>query len=114
MRIREPQGTTFRCGESGILTFTVWGYADLVEVIFPEEMTRQNPELNRVYDYRDQPGYRITESIQFMVPLYTPENEQLSITVRAYKGDKKLEDHPQISVIGVKGSILEDLRTRLR
>lgn len=114
MRIREPQGTTFRCGESGILTFTVWGYADLVEVIFPEEMTRQNPELNRVYDYRDQPGYRITESIQFMVPLYTPENEQLPITVLAYKGDKKLEDHPQISVIGVKGSVLEDLRTRLR
>ena len=108
------QDTTFRCGESGILTFTVWGYADLVEVIFPEEMTRQNPELNRVYDYRDQPGYRITESIQFMVPLYTPENEQLPITVRAYKGDKKLEDHPQISVIGVKGSVLEDLRTRLR
>ena len=114
MRIREPQGTTFRCGESGILTFTVWGYADLVEVIFPEEMTRQNPELNRVYDYRDQPGYRIMESLQFMVPLYTPENEQLQITVRAYKGDKKLEDHPQISVIGVKGSVLEDLRTRLR
>ena len=83
-------------------------------MIFPEEMTRQNPELNRVYDYRDQPGYRITESIQFMVPLYTPENEQLSITVLAYKGDKKLEDHPQISVIGVKGSVLEDLRTRLR
>ena len=49
-----------------------------------------------------------------MVPLYTPENEQLSITVLAYKGDEKLEDHPQISVIGVKGSVLEDLRTRLR
>ncbi len=112
--IRETQGTTFRCGESGILTFTVWGYADRVEVIFPEEMTEQNPELNRVYDYTDRPGYRITESLQFMVPLYTPENEEFQITVRAYKGDRKLEDHPQISVIGVKGSVLEDLRTRLR
>ena len=39
---------------------------------------------------------------------------QIFFTVRAYKGDKKLEDHPQISVIGVKGSVLEDLRTRLR
>ena len=114
IRIREPQDAAFRCGESGILTFTVWGYADRVEVIFPKEMTDLCPELNRIFDYRDTPGYRITEQLQFMVPLYTPENENFEVTVKAYKGDKKLEDHPGISVIGVKGSVLEDLRTRLR
>ena len=114
IRIRETQDAVFRCGESGILTFTVWGYADRVEVIFPKEMTDLCPELNRVYDYRDRPGYRITEQLQFMVPLYTPENENFEVTVKAYKGDKKLEDHPGISVIGVKGSVLDDLRTRLR
>ena len=114
IRIREPQDAAFRCGESGILTFTVWGYADRVEVIFPKEMTDLCPELNRIFDYRDKPGYRITEQLQFMVPLYTPENENFEVTVKAYKGDKKLEDHPGISVIGVKGSVLEDLRTRLR
>ena len=72
------------------------------------------PGAESYFDYRDKPGYRITEQLQFMVPLYTPENENFEVTVKAYKGDKKLEDHPGISVIGVKASVLEDLRTRLR
>ena len=72
-----------------------------MEVIFPESMTALDPTLNKVYDYTDCPGYMITEHLQFMVPLYTPENQNLEITVCAYKGDKKLEDHPTISVIGV-------------
>ena len=113
-RILEPQDPVFRCGESGILEFTVWGYADRVEVIFPEEMTAYDETLNRTYDYRENPEDKITEQLMFMVPLYTPENQNLEITVRAYKGDKKLEEHPTISVIAIQGSVLEDLRTRLR
>ena len=113
-RILEPQDPVFKRGESGILTFTTWGYADRVEVIFPECMSVLDPELDRVYEYTDSPGYRITEQLQFMVPLQTPENQKLEITVRAYKGDKKLEDHPTISVIGVSGNVLDELRTRLR
>ena len=113
-RILEPHDPIFKCGESGILTFTIWGYADRVEVIFPESMTALDPTLNKVYDYTDCPGYMITEHLQFMVPLYTPENQNLEVTVRAYKGDKKLEDHPTISVIGVSGTVLDEFRTRLR
>lgn len=113
-RILEPHDPIFKCGESGILTFTTWGYVDRVEVIFPESMTALDPTLNKVYDYTDCPGYMITEHLQFMVPLYTPENQNLEITVRAYKGDKKLEDHPTISVIGVSGTVLDEFRTRLR
>lgn len=113
-RILSPHDPIFKCGESGILTFTTWGYADRVEVIFPESMTALDPTLNKVYDYTDCPGYIITEHLQFMVPLYTPENQNLEITVRAYKGDKKLEDHPTISVIGVSGTVLDEFRTRLR
>mgnify|MGYP002771774930 FL=1 len=113
-RILSPHDPIFKCGESGILTFTTWGYADRVEVIFPESMTALDPTLNKVYDYTDCPGYMITEHLQFMVPLYTPENQNLEITVRAYKGDKKLEDHPTISVIGVSGTVLDEFRTRLR
>lgn len=113
-RILSPHDPIFKCGESGILTFTTWGYADRVEVIFPESMTALDPTLNKVYDYTDCPGYMITEHLQFMVPLYTPENQNLKITVRAYKGDKKLEDHPTISVIGVSGTVLDEFRTRLR
>lgn len=113
-RILSPHDPIFKCGESGIITFTTWGYADRVEVIFPESMTALDPTLNKVYDYTDCPGYMITEHLQFMVPLYTPENQNLEITVRAYKGDKKLEDHPTISVIGVSGTVLDEFRTRLR
>ncbi len=113
-RVLEPREPVFKCGESGMLTFTTWGYAERVEVIFPECMTSLDPSLNRVYDYTETPGYRITEELPFMVPLYTPENRELEITVRAYKGDKKLEDHPTISVIGVSGTVLDELRTRLR
>lgn len=113
-RILEPQEPVFKCGESGILTFTTWGYADRVEVIFPECMTALDPTLNKVYDYTESQGYRKTEELEFMVPLYTPENQTQEITVRAFKGDKRLEDHPTISVIGVSGNVLDELRTRLR
>lgn len=113
-RVWEPKEPVFKCGESGILTVTTWGYADLVEVVFPECMTALDPTLNKTYDYTETPGYKITEQLSFMVPLYTPENQKLEITVRAYKGDKKLEEHPSISVIGISGTVLDELRTRLR
>ena len=112
-RILEPQEPVFKCGESGILTFTTWGYADRVEVIFPECMTALDPTLNKVYDYTESQGYRKTEELEFMVPLYTPENQTQEITVRAYKGDKRLEDHPTISVIGVSGNGEYDTDTLL-
>lgn len=113
-RILEPHDPVFKRGESGILTITTWGYADRVEVIFPESMTRLDPTLNRVYDYTNRPGYSITEEQQFMIPLYMEDNAHLEITVRAYKGDKQLEDHPEISVISVEGTVLDEIRTRLR
>ena len=113
-RILEPHDPVFKCGESGILTITTWGYADRVEVEFPEEMVALNPELDKVYSYTLTPKYRQEETLQFMIPLYTPENEAYTITVRAYKGDKRLEDYPDLSVIEVNGSILDEIRTRLR
>ena len=77
-------------------------------------MTALAPTLNRVYDYTDQPGYSITEEQQFMIPLYMEDNTHLEIVVRAYKGAKQLEDHPEISVISVKDTVLNEIRTRLR
>ncbi len=113
-RMIEPHTPVFKNGESGILTFSVWGYADRVEVEFPQEMTDENPELNRTYSYADAPSYLQKEEIQFMIPLYTPQNGSYEITVRAYKGDKKLEEHPVVGVVQVEGSVLDELRTRLR
>ncbi len=113
-RILEPHSPIFQCGESGVLTITTWGYADRVEVEFPKELLELDSDLNRVYVYTDLPAYRHEEKLQFMIPLYAPENAGYVITVRAYKGDKRLEEHPSLSVIGVSGTVLDDVRTRLR
>lgn len=113
-RILIPHEPIFKCGESGILTITVWGYADRVEVEFPEEFTAQNPQLNQVFVYTDSPRYKQEEQLQFMVPLKVPVNKQYNITVRAYKGDKKLEEYPSLSTVSVGGSVLDELRTRLK
>ncbi|MGN0401884.1 MAG: InlB B-repeat-containing protein [Acetatifactor sp.] len=113
-RILEPHAPVFKGGESGILTITTYGYADRVEVIFPEEMTALNPELNRIIDYTEMQCYKQESRVQFMVPLYTPENSAYRVTVRAYKGNSRLEEHPVISTVTISGSVLDELRTRLR
>lgn len=112
-RILEPHDPIFKCGESGILTITTWGYADRVEVEFPEEFASLNPGLNRTYLYMDTPQHRQEEQLRFMIPLYAPADRRYTITVRAYKGDKKLEDYPSFSTIA-GGTILDEFHTRLR
>lgn len=113
-RILEPHEPVFKCGESGILHITTWGYADYVEVEFPKEMLELNPALNKTYYYRSDSVYKQEEELQFMIPLYTPANAKYTITVRAYKGNKKLEEYPALSTISVEGSVADELRTRLR
>ncbi len=113
-RILEPHDPIFKCGESGVLTVETYGYTERLEVIFPEEMTGLQPGLNQTFDYCGRESYLQAETVQFMVPLYTPANTQYTITVRAYKGDDHIEEHPTFSTIGVEGSVLSELRTRLR
>lgn len=113
-RILPPHDPVFKRGESGILHIEVRGYAERVEVEFPEEMVEQYPELNQVYVYTDKPSYVQEEKQQFMIPLHIPVDQCYSITVRAFKGEKKLEEHPAVGVIQVEGTILDEIRTRLR
>lgn len=113
-RILSPHTPVFQRGESGLLTVTTWGYADYVEVEFPAEMTALNPALNQTFIYTDTPRYKQEDTIQFMIPLDTPTDAEYVITVRAYKGDTMLAEYPCISTISVQGSILDDIRTRLR
>lgn len=112
-RILEPREPVFKQGESGILFINTYGYADRVEVQFPEELAALNPDLNQTFLY-EIPRYEQEEKLEFMIPLYAPENRYYEIKVRAFKGDRKLEKSPAISVIGVQGSVLDELRTRLR
>ena len=113
-RILPPHDPVFKRGESGILTITVRGYAERVEVEFPEEMANQCPGLNQTYVYTDRPSYVQEEKQQFMIPLDISVDQQYSITVRAFKGEEKLEEHPAVGVIQVEGTILDEIRTRLR
>ncbi len=108
-RILSPHEPLFKRGESGILTLEAWGYAEKVEVEFPEFLSGYN----RTFLYQTSPQHWKAEEIQFMIPLEAPEGI-FEITVRAYKGDKKLETHPAISTLEVNGSVLDELRTRLR
>lgn len=113
-RILEPHEPIFKSGESGYLFISVWGYAERVEVEFPKEMTAGNPELNKIFVYTANPAYLQEEKLQFMIPLNTPVNQQYTITVRAYKGDKKLEEYPSVSTVQIEGTVLSEFRTRLR
>ncbi|MBO5336926.1 MAG: InlB B-repeat-containing protein [Lachnospiraceae bacterium] len=112
-RILAPHDSIFKCGESGILTITTWGYVEKLEIEFPQELVALDSTLNQTICY-DIPTHTKTENIQFMIPLYTPYLDDYVITVRAYRGDKHLEDYPKMDVVGVRGTVLDELRTRLR
>lgn len=111
-RVLEPHNPVFKAGESGLLTIVATGYVERIEVIFPEEMTAFNPSLDHVYEY-DIPDYIQTEKLTFMVPLGVPE-AVMDITVRAYKRDTDIEQHPQLATMAVEGSVLDEVRTRLK
>lgn len=113
-RVLEPHEPLFKAGESGILTFTTWGYAERVEVEFPKELMGDSTGICSIFDYTDNPELMKQEQIQFMIPLDMPRNQRYQIIVRAYKKDQHLEEYPSISVIEVEGSVLDELRTRLR
>ncbi len=111
-RILEPHDPVFKAGESGILTILTTGYVERVEVSFPAEMTQLDPSLNRIYEYR-VPDYMKEEKLTFMVPLKMPD-AVMEITVKAYKGNNGIEEHPRLTTITVKGNVLDELRTRLK
>ena len=109
-RERNPAEKVFKTGDGGILSITTTGYADRVEVIFPEELLGLNPDLNQVYEY-EYPYLEKTEAIQFHIPLGIPEQEY-QITVKAWKNGQMLVSRPALLV--VEGNVLDELRTRIR
>ncbi|MBR5248771.1 MAG: InlB B-repeat-containing protein [Lachnospiraceae bacterium] len=111
-RILEPHKPVFRCVESGSLNIITYGYPDKVEVIFPEEMSALDAQLNTVFVY-DGLANRHEEEYIFMIPFRTPQGEW-EITVKAWKDGKVISKAPIIWTLGEDETILDDLRTRLR
>lgn len=109
-RILAPHEPVFKRGESGILSVTAWGYVDRIEIEFPDFLSKYSQTI----DYNGYADYKEDETVQFMIPLYTDEGIDYEITVRVYKGDRKLEAYPAIRTIQVKDSVLDEIRTRLR
>ncbi|MCM1026198.1 MAG: InlB B-repeat-containing protein [Roseburia sp.] len=112
-RILEPHEPVFKGGESGILWITVYGYADRVEVEFPEEMLELNPGLNKIFEYTEK-LYRQESRLQFMIPIYTPAGREYVISVHAYKDGRQLDSLAGLDVIVEGGTVLTEFRTRLR
>ena len=114
-RMLEPHDPVFKRAESGILYVTTYGYADRVEITFPKAMRELDEKLKKTIVIRYEEGqkeYRQEAQVQFMVPLYLPEDGDYTIKVRAYKAGKELLESPQM--ITVSGTVLDEIRTRLR
>ena len=116
-RILEPHDPVFKRGESGILYITTYGYADRVEVTFPEAMQELDERLKETivftYDGTDK-EYRQGEEVQFMIPLYDMPDGDYRMIVRAYKQTAVAEERPAMKVTSEGGSVLDEFRTRLR
>lgn len=116
-RILEPHDPQFKRGESGILYVAVYGYADRVEIMFPDALQELDERLRGklVFTYGEgEKEYRQEAGQQFMIPLYLPEDGEYTITVRAYKGEAVIENRPLLTVSSEGGSVLDEFRTRLR
>lgn len=109
-RVLEPHGTQFKRGESGILHINTLGYIEEVKIEFPVELKQESLPEHIVYSV---PAYQKKEEIPIIIPLNMPEGE-ITIKVTAYKTGVQISDTPQLITIKVEGSILDELRTRLR
>lgn len=107
-RVLFPHEPIFKQGESGVLNILTQGYVERVEVVFPEEL-----ESDTTYSYIGDLQQYKEEQLEFMIPLDFPEGEY-RVYVTGYKTGTDLEHRPEILTFVVRGSVLDELRTRLR
>lgn len=117
-RILSPHDPKFREGESGILHVKTLGFADRIEVSFPNGLE----QYTQTIDYGGNREYEKNDEIQFMIPLYYLRDyfdgadhvDDVPLTVKAFKGDMELTATPKFSVFELSGSVLEEFRDRLK
>lgn len=114
VRILEPHEPVFKAGESGRLTIRAFGYADSVTVSFPDALTVFWPNLSQTFDYKGAKEAVKMEELEFMIPLSTPPDGGYLVTVTARKGEKQVTKQLYFQVSDEGGSLLSELRTRLR
>ncbi|MBQ7933243.1 MAG: hypothetical protein IJ327_00425, partial [Lachnospiraceae bacterium] len=110
-RILSPHEPLFKAGESGRILVDTYGFARRLEVRYPSDWAEWGFPKGENFDYGQSTVYHRQEQLQFMVPLKAREGSY-EFEVKAYKeGGGYLEQTLQIQV---KGSILDELHTRLR
>ena len=99
------------CGESGNVHIYAASYADSVSIEYPAAWITLDDTLERrIYDYMGNQIKERNETDLFSIPLYA-ENREYSIIVHAFKnGREKTVTLPVVT----DGSVLEEIRTRLR
>ena len=102
----------FARGESGYVSIVTKGYAEKIEVIFPEQLSEHNLTVNCI----DNPQKVRTDKAPFVIPIYgLPDGEwRFGITVKAYKQDKCIERLLTVTVSGDEFGILNEIHTGLR
>lgn len=111
-RLLEPHTGVFKRGETGVLHIQTIGYVERVEVFLQQDLLQEGVSNPVVYIY-EIPEYIQTEQWEFVIPLTASDGEK-TIKVIAYKEGTELSKSPQFVTILVEGSILDELRTRLR
>lgn len=107
-RVLEPHDPSFKCGEKGILHIKLTGGVDKVKIVFPEKLTDKDKTLNTEYEV--EPKSIRNEEYEFFIPLYV-ENGSYKVQVIGYKDGETKEAYPKFNVVG---SVLDDIRTRIR
>lgn len=107
---RYPERNILKNGDGVILDIFTKGYVERVEVVMPEELAGVDGRTYYVFEY-DIPALRGKERIKFHIPLNAPWKEY-ELIVKAYKNGQMLISKP--TVVVVKGSVLDELRTRIR
>lgn len=113
-RILPPHETVFKAGESGVLQIRTYGYVSRIEVTYPPQWHSYMGQEKQLFEAGEHPGRYWQEEMKFMVPLNLDEEADYTFTVKAFKDDREVLGKPQIAVVKVKGSVLDELRTRLR
>ena len=105
-RMLSPHEPVFQKGESGVLTVRAWGHPKTLTIEFPEMLQEYN-----VHKTYGESSFEQTEQIEFMIPLYDVAEMEYQIYVSATypEGSDRV-----INTIKVSGTILNELRTRLR
>jgi hypothetical protein len=107
-RVLEPHVPIFKAGEKGILKIQLYGGVNKVQVTFPIELSTLDNTLNK--EFIVEPKKYESINYEFYTPLNS-ESKTYNIEVKAFKQEREKKVYPSMEV---SGSILQDLRTRIR